>query len=59
MRSLPVIIHSPTVFDKKAVRNRMEVPAAPISKVLSFESSALIMTRVSSQSDTFFTSYGL
>ena len=49
MRSLPVMVHSPIVFERKAVRNRMEVPAAPMSKMRSLEFSTFTNTLVSSQ----------
>ena len=59
IRSVPVIVHSPTTLDKKAVRNRIAVPAAFISKSRSFEFNAFTITSVSSQSDKFRISYGL
>ena len=53
IRSVPVIVHSPTILDRKAVRKRIAVPAAWMSKSRSFEFSALTITSVSSQSERF------
>lgn len=59
IRSDPVITHSPMILDKNAVMNLIAVPAAWISKWLSFDSNAFTITRVSSQSDKFWMLYGL
>ena len=47
IRSVPVIVHSPTTFAKKAVRKRIAVPAACMSKSRSFEFKAFTSTAVS------------